>query len=204
MLDLSFSQEFVKKNFLHSEIELEKNAFVFTENEKNEYVYFIENGIVDIFKNNILIGITKDGEFIGITSCLSDGEEYSFTAKCKKKSKIIRISKDNFKKVIEKDKKFCDYMMKTLCERIKITDLKTKSFLEKTYEKRLVFEIITHSIFDGTIRKVSISIDELNKLTGIPKKIIQTIISNFVSDKVLLKKRSEIIIINMDKLQSSL
>ena len=199
-----FKTSFVKSNFKYEELTVPEKTSLFNEGDKNDYVYFIENGAINVFKNNLLIGITKNSEFVGITSCLSEQEFYTFSTKAKTGSSLLRIKQQDFKQLILENKEFSDYIMKILCERIKITDLKTKSYLDKTYEKRLIFEIISHSFFDGLNFKVIISIDELKILTGIPKKIIEKLINNFVSKELIKKKKSELIILNYEKLKCEL
>lgn len=204
MYDNVFKIEFVKDNFNYEVMNFTANSTIFSEGDENNFVYFIEKGAIDVYKNGILIGVTKTSEFVGITSCLSDKQFYTFSAKSKIDSKILRLNKKEFKSAIEDKKEFCEYIMRILCERIKFTDLKTKSFLDKTYEKRLIFELITQSIFDGIKRKVIVNIDELYALTGIPKKIIQALLKNFIKENIISKSKSEFEILNFEKLQKSL
>lgn len=199
-----FKTSFVKSNFDFEELTVPEKTTLFNEGDKNDYVYFIENGAINVYKNKILIGITKTSEFVGITSCLCDKEIYTFSAKTKKETKILRLKKEEFKGKIEDNKEFSRYIMKVLCERIKLTDLKTKSFLDKTYEKRLIFEIINYAIYDGIKYKIIVSIDELKMLTGIPKKTIAVLLKKLINSNLLYKNSNELCVSNLELLRKEL
>lgn len=199
-----FKTSFVKSNFNFEEMLVPEKTTLFTEGDKNNFVYFIENGAFNIYKNNLLIGIIKTSEFVGITSCLCDRDIYTFSAKSKKESKILRLDKEEFKKQLEEKKEFSRYIMKVLCERIKFADLKTKSFLDKTYEKRLIFELINYAVYDGGIYKIMVNIDELKMLTGIPKKTISTLFKKIVNDGLLINKKNELFVNDLEILRKEL
>jgi len=129
-LSKKFDLNFIQKVFQYSELQLNAENHLFKEGSVNDYVYFIKTGSIVILKSKLIIGTISALDFVGITSCLSDKNVYTFSSIAQEKSNVYRIKNEDFRELLLADQSFSVQIIKTLCERIKLTDQKIKDFVE--------------------------------------------------------------------------
>lgn len=140
-----FELNFILNSLNSEKVELNIGETLFKEGESNDYVFFILEGSIKVLKSKWVIGITYPLEFVGITSCLSETSNYTFSSKALERSIVLKIRKMDFKNLLMKNSTFCKQIIEILCTRIILTDFKTKNYIENTSKQRLLFEILLNS-----------------------------------------------------------
>lgn len=200
-----FDADFVQKNFQAETQELTEGEVLFKENEPNDFVYLILSGSIKVTRKKWAIGITFPNEFVGITSCISEGTSYTFSAKASSPSKVLKIKKEIFKKVLLENPKFSRFIIEILCERIKLTDLKTSSFLDLPPERRVIVELLNNlKDSDGQLTS-QISMKDLSELTGVSLRTIKKMINNFIESGIItMPESNQIVLIDKYRLEQML
>ncbi|MBI1837771.1 MAG: Crp/Fnr family transcriptional regulator [Flavobacteriia bacterium] len=195
----SFSLGYVNTLFLSERIEVKEGEFLFHEGDLNNFVFFIIEGRIKVVKKKIVIGFTKENEFVGITSCLCENDHYYFSALACEDSILLKIHKAVFKKALSDNPEFGKIMIEILCERIKLTDNKTKSFMNHTSTERVVNEILNHI----TNERLSCQLtpEDLSELTGVSKKLIQSIFKELAAKKLIKIIPHTIEILDLNQLE---
>jgi CRP-like cAMP-binding protein len=179
-----FNLQFIKDSFIGEEINLSPGDILFNEGEKNDFVFFIESGSIKVLKNKWVIGITKAFEFVGITSCISEIDIYTFSSKAIEDSKLLKIKKIAFKNLLLENKHFSKQIIEILCERIKLTDIRTRSYIDNSPRQRVIFEIFNNITRSNNL-VAYITNEELSELTGISKRAVTKIITDLTKEGLL-------------------
>lgn len=196
-----FDLHFIEQAFNPERLEINKGEVLFKEGEINDYVFFIESGSIKVLKGKWVIGITQALEFVGITSCLNETSTYTFSSKAVETSKILKISKHEFKEMLLNNSFFCKQIIEILCERIKLTDVKTRSFIEQSSQHRLINELINNSKKIGQSLITFLSIEDLSELTGISKRAVKKMLNDLSKENLLIQgKNNEIELLDKSKL----
>lgn len=197
-----FDVKFIQDYFEPEQQELKSGDCLFNENEPNDFVYFILTGAVKVSKKKWAIGITFPNEFVGITSCISEGDTYTFSAKASCASKVLKIKKEIFKKVLLENPKFSRFIIEVLCKRIRLTDLKTSSFLDLPPERRVIVELL-NNLKDIQGKLISqISMKDLSELTGVSIRSVKKIVDHFIEDGIIsMPHAGQFILIDKKRLE---
>jgi CRP-like cAMP-binding protein len=197
-----FDLNFIEQAFNPIRIELNKGEVLFKEGEDNDFVFFIESGSIKVLKGKWVIGITQALEFVGITSCLSETSTYTFSSKAVEKSVVLKISKNDFKNMLLCNSFFCKQIIEILCERIKLTDLKTRTFIEQTSQHRLINELINNSKSIENSLKTFLGVEDLSELTGISKRAVKKMLNDLSKQNLIIQSdKDEIELLDQIKLR---
>lgn len=197
-----FDLDFIKEVFQTEKIYIKSGDVLFREGENNDYVFFIESGSIKVLKSKWVIGITQALEFVGITSCLSDTSTYTFSSRAVENSSILKIKKTDFKNLLLNNSIFCKQIIEILCERIKLTDQKTRSFIEHSSQYRLINELISNSKNIENSLKTFLGVDDLSELTGISKRAVKKMLNELSKQNLILqKKNNEIELLDQPNLE---
>ena len=199
--NLYFDINFIKTLFPTEKIEIKKGETLFTEEQNNDFVYFIQEGKLKVTQKENVIGYTRANEFIGITSCLCEGDYFYFTSYACENSTLLKIDKLAFKQALSDNPDFGKVMIEILCRRIKITDNKTKIFTSNSTQDRIINELINNSIFETEATNPLLSIDELSELTGVSNVKVLTVLKDLSSKNVIRIKEEKISILELEKLK---
>jgi len=123
-MSLNSFHQITEKQFIHSNldvIKIKKNTVLFSENNKLDYIFFLLNGELIIKINKHKLWRVNDKEFIGITSYFTDETSYTYTVEASKNSTIVKIEVDDFKEAINNSIELSNFIMDSLCKRIKLT-----------------------------------------------------------------------------------
>ena len=202
--NLFFNLNYIQTLFPSEIIDITKGEILFKEGEINDFVFFIKSGKLKVSKTENVIGFTREKEFIGITSCLCDGDHFYFTAVACENSSLLKIDKTFFKKALIENPEFGKTMIEILCRRIKITDNKTKSFTQLTTSERIINEILNNVLFENDLRKIYLSIDDLTELTGVSSIQVLTTIKDLTAKNLIKMKDEKITITHLEKLKALL
>ena len=200
-----FDKQFILEHFQTEQISINEGSSLFHEGEPNDFVFFILSGAIKVSRKKWVIGITYPNEFVGITSCISDGNFYTFSSVALENSELLRINKAAFKDLLLSNLVFSKYIIEILCERIKLTDLKTSNFLDSPPERRIILELLS-SIKISQGKYISlISFRDLSQLSGAPVRMVQKLIQKFASEGILeVVKPNQLILHDKLRLESML
>lgn len=120
------------------EIILEKDNYLFREDEGLDHIYFLCSGELNISQNEFFLWQAQKNEFIGITSYFRGESKYSTTIKAFQNSKLYKIPLLEFKTALEKHHKLNSYLMKLFCERIEKTFSKGEDSIKFSRKNRLI------------------------------------------------------------------
>lgn len=196
-----FDLHFIEHAFNPERLEIKKGEVLFKEGENNDYVFFIESGSIKVLKGKWVIGITQALEFVGITSCLSETSTYTFSSKAVENSTILKIGKTEFKDMLLSNSFFCKQIIEILCERIKLTDIKTRSFIEQSSQHRLINELINNSKNTKNSLKTFLGVEDLSELTGISKRAVKKMLNDLSKQNLIVQgSNNEIELLDKSKL----
>jgi CRP-like cAMP-binding protein len=198
----NFNINYIKELFSFELISISKNEYLFQEEMKNEFVYFINEGKLKVIKNEMVIGFTKENEFVGITSCLSENTHYCFSVVACADSILCKIPKTIFKQSLINNPEFGKTIIDLLCKRIKIIDNKTESIKNHTTSELIVNEILNNSQYEENSRKVAqLTNEDLVELTRIPLVKIQSKLKELNNLKLINYSTNQIEILNINELK---
>lgn len=100
--------------------EFKKEEKLYNFNDKAENIYFILSGLVRVYvKNNgktIELKRLKNGQFVGETAMTAD--YYHSRAEAYIKTRVLKFSPDNLRKIIAENSSFAGKMINNLCEHL--------------------------------------------------------------------------------------
>ncbi len=91
---------------------------IFKAGERDEHMYAVKEGEVDIFFNGILLETIQAGDFFGEKS-LVDREPHTTTAIAKVDSKIVVVDEHKFLFLVHETPTFSLQVMRSMAERIR-------------------------------------------------------------------------------------
>ena len=177
-----------------------KNEFIFREGETDNYIYFIEEGDIKIIKKKWVLWSAKPKELIGVSSYFAEGAIYSFSAKAGADCKIYRIKKNDFKVLLIEHPRFSRAIMDMLCERIRLTNTRTRNLLEYPSRYRLIQEIIARAKEIDTNR-IPYNLEDLSGIVGVSSRLIRNIITELENRKLLERTKDKLIIHDLKGLE---
>lgn len=200
-----FDPSFVANELTPKAINVGVGEMLFREGESNDFVYFVITGSIKVSRNNWVIGITQPQQFVGITSCLSDRNYYTFSAIALEAGSVYQIRKEVFKNLLLRNPLFSKYIIEILCERIKLIDLKTSTFLNFPPERRVIMEILNNlKYFQGHFIS-QLSMKDLSELTGVSMKVVKRLIDNFIKDNIIsMQHTNQLVLLDKPRLENIL
>ena len=195
-----YIRDLIVPEYTSEPLKFAKNEFLFKEGEEDNYVYFLEEGAVKILKKKWVLWSAKPQELIGVSSYFADGNIYSFSAKTNADCVVYRIKNDDFKEMLLTRPSFSRAVMDLLCERIRLTDSRTKSLLEYPSRYRLIQEIIRKAKeINGT--RIPYSLEDLSGIVGVSVRLIRDMISDLEQKKLLERTKEKLIIHDLKGLE---
>jgi CRP/FNR family transcriptional regulator, cyclic AMP receptor protein len=181
-------------------ISFKKDDLLFGEGDDDNYVYFVLDGEIKIFKKKWLLWSAKAKELVGISSYFSDGTSYSFSAKAGSDCQVYRIANGEFEKMLVNDPKFSRAVMDMLCDRIRLTNTRTKSMLEQPSKFRLIQELIKKTK-DHQSNLIPYNLEDLSGLVGVSVRLIRNMISDLEQKKLIERSKGVLIIHDLKGLE---
>ncbi len=170
---------FINNKDKYEKITLNKNEVLFFENQKNENIYFILKGEINIstnqFNEEIIFNNLKENDIFGNNNLFSKDKIVKGTAFAKKKTKLLVIDKLSFVNLLKNDLFLEEYLtyqsniiitQKAYLRLLKINNLKNKLiYLLKENNNRYKYESINKlSIYLATTREnLSRTLSKLEK-----------------------------------------
>jgi len=118
----------------------------------------------------------------------------------------LKIRKMDFKNLLMKNSTFCKQIIEILCARIKLTDFKTKNYIENTSKQRLLFEILLNSKkdLDGQYF-TNLLPEDFSELTGLSIRNIKKQLNDLQTNNLVeINSTGVITLLEKEKMDSIL
>lgn len=179
----------------------EAKEFIYKQDEYPQFVYYIESGKIKTFRytengKEYITEILDADSFFGYQAVFED-RSYNEIAECLAPTSIIKISKDNFMKLIYHDntvaQKFIQLISKNLSDKEEELMHMAYSSVRKRVSRKLK-ELLSHS------DEITILRTDLAKLTGTTKETLTRTLTEFKEENIIDSIGKKIILKDRDKL----
>ena len=126
--------------FSHAKIKIKsikKGGTLFDEGDKVDYIYFLEEGELNILRNRQIVWQAQTDEFIGISSYFNGEQNYTCHVKAAKKSTLLQITTKDFEIALLEYPELSRSLMNIFNNRINLIFKKTRCYATLTRKKRL-------------------------------------------------------------------
>lgn len=182
------------------EVHFKKGEYLFEEGVNDAHIYFILSGEVKILKGKWVLWCAVREELIGISSFFAEGTAYNFSARASSDSVVMKVSSNDFRVMLVSNPEFSRTIMEMMCERINLTQVRSKNLLRYSSKYRLIAEVIKYVNKTG-VKKLDITIEELSELIGVSRRLVRKIINELEDKKLLKRKNNELIIHDLKGLE---
>ncbi|WP_449354142.1 Crp/Fnr family transcriptional regulator [Virgibacillus natechei] len=156
-------------------IEIKKGAYIYTEKSPSDYLYFIQQGEIRIFKEigggkEITFFSRRDDDVFGETGFFS-GHTYSTTAKAQRNSFIYYIGKNKLINLLTQNGRMGLQFTKWVAESLESSNAKMRDYVAFGSEGAVASVFIRISNMYGVVTTEGIRITESIMITDISKQI---------------------------------
>ncbi|UJL48209.1 Crp/Fnr family transcriptional regulator [Virgibacillus sp. NKC19-16] len=188
-------------------IEIKKGVYIYTEKNPSDYLYFIQQGEIRIFKE---IGVGKEITFftrkgydvfgeMGVFS----GETYSTTAKASKHSFIYYIGKNKLKNLLAQNGRLGQQFTRWVAESLESSNAKIRDYVAFGSEGAVASVFIRISNMYGVVTTEGILITEpimitdISKQIGISRETVSRIVKKWKQKEIIENDNKYFLIKNM-------
>ena len=205
MIECEF-HKITENHFIKSDIEsieLLKGDFLFREDEKLGFVYFLCSGELNIIQNELLLWQAFDSEFIGISSFFNNDTHYSTAVKASKKSILFKIAVKSFKAALTEHHELSAKIMRLFCDRIENTSSKSEKTVKYSKKKRLLSVIIEKAEVKGSgnRRILNYTSSELGRLVNVSSRFSKHFIGELQERNLIKLDQKKIEILDLKGLK---
>lgn len=186
-----------------------KKQTVFSEGERNGYLYFVLKGSVKCYVTSdqgkeLITDIFTEGDFFGFYSLIS-GLPHADTAEAMSETELILIPKKEFTEVMEKDstlsKEFSDILNKQVADRDEVLISIAYDSARKRVANGILKVLEKFKKNTGEDNTISIGRTDLGNICGVTKESTIRILSDLKDEKLIDIKDNKIIILQQEKLR---
>lgn len=190
-------------------INYKKGVIVYHEGNRARGFYFVNSGIVKIFKTGIegkeqIIRFAKAGDIIGYRSVLS-GENLCTSAKINEDSTLCFIHSEALFSLLKKNSQFAIDLLRLVSNELGEANVFITEIAQKSVKERLAETIILLKDSFGMNAENYLNIiltrEELANIIGTATESVIRLLSDFKNDKIIEIKGRQIKIINIVALQ---
>jgi len=188
---------------------VKKKENLFQEGAHPKSVFFIVKGKIKTYKANedgkeYIIGLHKEGDFIGYTSLLED-LPYAESAMALEESEIVMIPKEDFFTLLYSSKEIAGKFIKMLSDNVtekedRLLKLAYNSVRKRVAEALLMLQSRYKKTEEGNF-SMAISREDLAGIVGTAIETVIRTLSDFKEEKLVDIKGSNITILNAQKLE---
>lgn len=200
-------------DFSNQETEIiAKKQFLYSENKRPKYLYYLKKGKIKIFKLNddgkeYITHLATEGDFIGYLALL-ENKSYDDNAEVLEEAEVILIPKDEFLSAVYNDLTIATKFIKLITQNVKDQEERLLNLAYSSLRKRIAKAlVIIHAKLDvlKTGEKViDISRDDIARYVGTATESLIRTLSDFKAEKLIEIKEGKIRILNVDKLNTLL
>jgi CRP-like cAMP-binding protein/CheY-like chemotaxis protein len=196
----------------HESETIPKKNYLYYENKRPKYLYFLKKGKVKTYKQNddgkeYITNLYSDGDFIGYLALL-ENKDYDDNAEVLEEAEVIMIPKDDFLTAVSNDLTIAGKFIKLITNNVKGQEERllnlAYSSLRKRIAKALVFIQEKLSKNKGGDQIIDISRDDIARYVGTATESLIRTLSDFKAEKLIDVKDGKIRILNREGLNSLL
>ena len=204
--DFESLPEHVKVDFKNQMIvkRFKRGQNIFTEGSFPSGIYFVKEGKIKKFKTlnsgkEQIIYLCSEGEMIGYASFLGE-ERYPDSAAAITESLIGYISKDRLLSLLDKHQELATLLVKKLSHEFGVMVNFIATFTKKSVRERVALTLL---ILNENFRQnrnleneivIELTREDFANIVGIAIETLVRILSDFVTEGLITKKRREIIV----------
>ena len=192
---------------------LSKGSIIFFENDSSEFCYYLEHGIIRIFKisptgKEPIYFIRKQGDIFGIAELINSHPRKS-NAQTLTECTIWELNKTDFETMIERYPNFSKNIINTLGNRIRYLGDQVESLMVCDVVTRMA-KLIVYLAYENisfeneweqpvTIKK-SLTQEQMASMTGSCQQTVSEILKGFQEEGLIEANRGNITVLNPLKL----
>lgn len=207
------------KNLSNSELEelisekncnlYKKGQTIYTESSRARGFYFVQSGIIKIFKTGIegkeqIIRFAKAGDIIGYRSVLS-GENLCTSAKVNEDATLCFITSNSLFSLLKMNAQFAIDLLKLVSNELGEANVFITEIAQKSVKERLAETIIylnnNFGIDEENFLKISITREELANIIGTATESAIRLLSELKNENLIEIKGRKIKLLNILSLQ---
>ena len=187
----------------------EKRELIYAEGSIPQGLYYLSSGKVKLYKTNevgkeFIVELKKEGDFFGYSDLLED-KNHSEAAETLEASQLTFIPKEDFNKLVYKNKDVAAQLFKLLSENVAVKEKQLLSLAYNSVRKRvaqsLTYLYETYSKSTEENFSMAISREDLASLVGTATETVIRTLSDFKEEKLITIKGSQITILKPDVLK---
>lgn len=185
-----------------------RGKLLYEEGHRINGCYFVEKGIVKIFKTGIdgkeqIIRFAKEGDLIGFRSVINS-ELACTTAKIIDNAQLLYIQGIHLLELLKKNPEFSMALMRMACKELGesnkyITDIAQKTVRERLAEVLLLL-MDSFDLDEDNYLNISLTREELANMVGTATESVIRLLSEFKTDKLIELQGRRIKLLNIPKL----
>lgn len=181
---------------------------IFAEGRHPHGLWFVNSGKVKTYRTNedakeYITGLYKKGDFIGYTSLLQD-TAYTESAMALEETEVLLIPKEDFFSLMYNNRDVSHKFIKLLSQDLNEKEEQLLHLAYDTVRKRVADALLLlqerYQEADKDVFSMPISRENLASLVGSSKECVIRVLSEFKSENLIKTQKSEIKILNPDKL----
>jgi CRP/FNR family transcriptional regulator, cyclic AMP receptor protein len=191
--------------------ETSKNEPIYFAQEVSNAIFFLKKGRVKLTRNSpdgkeMIIALVNPGEVFGELAIL-DMSERSDYASALEESLICAISKNDFKRFLEKNPELNLKISKLIGLKLRRFSERIEELVFKDANQRVISFITSHArdygkkIGNEYFVKPFLTHQDIAKLTACSRQTVNSILTDLREKKLINFDRRKLIIINMEKLE---
>lgn len=197
---LSFEDTFINKmNKVmkdYESISYKKGQILFNEGNLPRGVYFVESGIVKIYKYGIdgkeqIIKLAKYGDMIGYKSILTN-DRYNVSAAILEEAQLTFVPREDFLELFRNDEEISEKVTQLLCADLAEVEKKMVAMAYKPVRGRLAETLLSlDQVYEnpkqpkGSVIKIKLSREDLANLIGTAKETVIRLLSEFKAENLI-------------------
>ena len=186
----------------------QRGKLLYEEGHRINGCYFVEKGIVKIFKTGIdgkeqIIRFAKEGDLIGFRSVINS-ELACTTAKIIDNAQLLYIQGIHLLELLKKNPEFSMALMRMACKELGESNKYITDIVQKTVRERLAEVLLllmdSFDLDEDNYLNISLTREELANMVGTATESVIRLLSEFKTDKLIELQGRRIKLLNIPKL----
>lgn len=177
--------------------------FIFREGDFANFIYFVEIGSVKTYKHNdnhkeLILEIYSQGDFFGYQAIL-ENREYAAFSSALEDSKIYKIPKEDFLKLLYGDSTVSSKFIKMISRNLSDKEEQLVQLAYDSVKKRIAFQLV-HLTEEGSKNTIDLSRGDFANLIATSKETLVRTLSSLKEEGIIDSDGTRIKILERKKL----
>lgn len=192
----------------------EKKQYIFMEGQQRECVYFIESGIIKIFKidqegNEQIINLLQKGDMFPHIGFF-EAAPYPATAEAIEKAELLVIRIEDFDKLLIAQPAIALKVMKIMGRELSMLQQRVQELISQDVGHRLIRVLLRLAdesgkpVENGVQIHMPITNQDLANIVGSSRETINRFLSSLKKEKLIESNRNSILIYDLERLKQHL